>query len=40
MQIFCTGLIDFMIKGKNFLDHAKLFSPKKYEKNDKIIRNI
>ena len=30
-------LIDFMIKGKSFLDYSNLFSPNDYEKNDKII---
>ena len=34
---FCTGFIDFMLKGKSLLDYAYLFSPNEYEKNDKII---
>ena len=34
---FCTGFIDFMLKGKIWLDYTNLFSPKKFEKNDKII---
>ena len=34
---FCSGFIDFMLKGKNLLDHANLFSPSKYGKSDKII---
>ena len=34
---FCVGYIYFMLKGKSFLDYTNLFSPKKYEKNDKII---
>ena len=34
---FCVGFIDFMLKGENMLDHANLFSPNDYEKNDKII---
>ena len=34
---FCTGFIDFMVKGKSFLDYTNLFSPNDYEKNDKII---
>ena len=34
---FCIGYIYFMLKGKSFLDYTNLFSPKKYEKNDKII---
>ena len=34
---FCIGFIDFMLKGKSFLDCTNLFSPNKYEKNDKII---
>ena len=31
---FCSGFIDFML---SLLDHANLFSPNEYEKNDKII---
>ena len=34
---FCIGFIDFMLKGKSLLDYKNLFSPSKYEKNDKII---
>ena len=34
---FCIGFIDFMSKGKNFLDYTNLFFPNEYEKNDKII---
>ena len=34
---FCVGYIYFMLKGKSFLDYTNLFSPKKHEKNDKII---
>ena len=34
---FCIGLINFMLKGKSFLDYINLFSPNEYEKNDKII---
>ena len=34
---FCTGFIDFMLKGKSLLDYTNLFSPNDYEKNDKII---
>ena len=34
---FCLGVIDFMLKGKNLLDHTNWFSPNKFEKNDKII---
>ena len=38
---FCIGfIIDFMLKGKNLLDYTNLFSPKEYEKNDKVILNI
>ena len=32
---FCTGFIDFMLKGQCFLDYTSLFSPN--VKNDKII---
>ena len=34
---FCTGFIDFMLRGKNLLDYTNLFSSKEYEKNEKII---
>ena len=34
---FCIQFIDFMLKGKGFLDYTNLFSPSEYEKNDKII---
>ena len=34
---FCIGFIDFMLKGKNLLDYANLFSSNDYEDNDKII---
>ena len=33
---FCTVLNDFMLKGKRLLDYTNLFSPSKYEKNDKM----
>ena len=32
----CIGFIDFMLKGKCFLDYTNLFSPDDYEKNDKL----
>ena len=34
---FCTGFIDFMLKGKSLLDFTNLFSPNDYEKNYEII---
>ena len=34
---FCTGFIDFILKGKSLLDYTNLFSPNDYENNDKII---
>ena len=37
---FCIGFINFMLKGKRFLDYINLFSPSKYEKNDNIILKI
>ena len=27
---FCTGFIDFMLKGKSLLDYTNFFSPKEY----------
>ena len=35
-EYFGIGFINFMIKGKSLLDYINLFSPKEYEKNDKI----
>ena len=34
---FWTEFIDFMLKGKSFLDYIYIFSPNDYEKNDKMI---
>ena len=34
---FCIGFIDFMVKGQTLLEYKSLFSPNKYENNDKII---
>ena len=34
---FCIKLIDFMLKGKTFLDYTNLFCLNEYEKNDKRI---
>ena len=34
---FCIRFIDFMLKGKSFLDYTNLFFPNDYDKNDKII---
>ena len=36
---FCTGFIDFMLKGKNLTDFTNLFSPNDFKKNDDIILN-
>ena len=30
---FCSGFIDFMLKGKSLLDYTRLFSPNEYQKN-------
>ena len=35
---FCTGFIDFILKGKSLQDYTNLFSPNDYEKNDKMIQ--
>ena len=32
---FCVGFIDFMLMGKSLIKYTSLFSPNKYEKNDK-----
>ena len=34
---FCIGFMDFMFKGKSFLDYSNLVSSNNYEKNDQII---
>ena len=38
-QYFCIGFIDFMLKRKSLLDYNNLFSPIKYENNEKIYWN-
>ena len=34
---FCIEFIDFIMKGKSFLDYIYLFSLNKYKKNDEIM---
>ena len=34
---FCVGFIDFMLKGKSFLEYTNLFSRNEYKNNDKVI---
>ena len=34
---FFIGFIDFVLKGKRFLDDTNVFFPKKYERNHKIV---
>ena len=34
---FCIEFNDFMLKRKNSLGYATLFSPNEYKKNDKLI---
>ena len=36
-RYFCVGFIDFVLKGQSLLDDTNLFSPNKYEENDKIM---
>ena len=38
-QYFCIGFIDFLLKRKSLLDYNNLFSPIKYENNEKIYWN-
>ena len=33
----CILSINYMLKGKTFLDYTSLFSPNEYENNEKII---
>ena len=35
-RYFRIGFIDFMLKGRSFLDYTNLFSPNEYENNNKI----
>ena len=37
---FCIRFIDFMLKGKSLSEYRNLFSPNKYQKNDKMILNF
>ena len=34
---FCVGFIDFVLKGRSWLEYTNLFSPNDYEKNGKIM---
>ena len=36
-RYFCIGFIDFMLKGKSFLEYTNLFSLNEYKNNDKKI---
>ena len=36
---FCTGFVDFMLKGNDLTDFTHLFSPNNFKKNDDIILN-
>ena len=36
---FCTGFIDFMIKGKNLTNFTNLFSQNNFIENDDLILN-
>ena len=36
-RYFCIGFINFMLNGKSLLEYTNIFSPNKYEKNDKLI---
>ena len=34
---FCSGFINFTLKGKSLLDYTNVFSPNEYEKYYKLI---
>ena len=34
---YTIGFVDLMFKGKSLLEYTNLFSPKEYQKNDKMI---
>ena len=38
-EYFCIGFIDFMLKGRSFVEYINLFSFNEYEKNDEIMLN-
>ena len=37
---FCIEFINYMLKGKTFLDYTNLFSPNDFKKNDRVIKII
>ena len=37
VNIFCIVFIDFVLKGKIFLEYTNLFSANEYKKKEKII---
>ena len=37
---FCIEFINYMLKGKTFLDYTNLFSPGDFKKNDPVIKRI
>ena len=37
---FCIKFINYMLKGKRFLDYTNLFSPNDFKKNDRVIKRI
>ena len=36
---FCTGFIDFMLKGKSLTDYTNTFLPNNFKKNEDIVLN-
>ena len=36
-RYICIVFIDFMLKGKSFLEYTNLFTPNEHKRNDKII---
>ena len=39
-RYFCIEFINYMLKGKNLLDYANLFSPNDFKNNHHVIRRI
>ena len=37
---FCIEFINYMPKGKKFLDYTNLFSPNDFKNNDRVIKGI
>ena len=39
-EYFCTGFIDFILKGKSLLEYTILFSPNEYSKKPRDYKRL